>query len=90
MTRKFNPKIADEGRKIIGKFLRDRREELGWSQQQLAECAGVKRLTIIHVEAGKPSETNTLLAILGCMRGKIFIEWQDINSVAGMEPMGKN
>lgn len=37
----------------VGTRIRARREELGLSQERLAEAAGVHRVTIINVEAGE-------------------------------------
>lgn len=33
--------------------LRERRQEVGWSQARLAELAGVTRLTVISIEKGR-------------------------------------
>jgi len=41
--------------KELGALVRSRRKELGWSQQRLADESGVKRLWIVHFEAGKPT-----------------------------------
>jgi HTH-type transcriptional regulator/antitoxin HipB len=38
----------------IGALIRQRRHELGIDQRSLAERAGVSRLWIIEIEAGKP------------------------------------
>lgn len=37
----------------VGTRVRARREELGLSQERLAEAAGVHRVTIVNVEAGE-------------------------------------
>ena len=39
----------------VGAAARDRRERLGWSQQALAERAGVTREWVVRFEGGKPS-----------------------------------
>jgi transcriptional regulator with XRE-family HTH domain len=79
--KKFNPKVADKARQLIGQFIKERRDELGWSQQKLADMADIRKATLIDVEAGRTYNMNTLLAILGCLRGKLNIEWQDIDSM---------
>ena len=90
MERKFNPAVADTARKLIGDFVKDRRSEVGYTQQQLAEMAGISRLTLIDLEAGKNYEVNTLIAVLGCLRGELKIEWRDIDSVPHFGKPGKN
>lgn len=37
----------------LGQFVRSRRKELGWSQQELARAAGVSRSWIVEFESGK-------------------------------------
>jgi len=39
----------------IGRFVRERRKARGWSQQDLADAAGVGRRLVVEIEAGKPS-----------------------------------
>jgi HTH-type transcriptional regulator/antitoxin HipB len=38
----------------LGSLIRDRRRELGWNQQALADRAGVGRQWLVEVERGKP------------------------------------
>lgn len=47
-----NEKVLLEARKIIAGFLRNRRLELGMSQQELADKCGMARETISRMEAG--------------------------------------
>ncbi len=42
-----------EARKLIAGFLKEKRIELGISQEELANLCEVKRLTIIRIESGK-------------------------------------
>lgn len=88
--RKFNPKIADIARNLIGDLIKDRRKELNMTQEDLAQMANIRRATLIDVEAGKPYEFNTLIAILGCLRGEVQIIWHDIESVPGYSKPSKN
>lgn len=39
----------------IGRFVRERRKARGWSQQELADAAGVGRRLVVEIEAGKPT-----------------------------------
>lgn len=79
--KKFNPLVADAARKIIADFIKQRRKELGWSQGKLSEMADIRKATLVDVEAGRPYNFNTLLAILGCLRGELQIIWKDIESI---------
>lgn len=79
--KKFNPKVADTARKLIADYIKERRKEVGYTQEQLAEMAGIRKATLVDVEAGKPYNFNTLLAILGCLRGELQIIWKDIDSL---------
>lgn len=49
----MNEKVLDEARKIIAGFLKKRREELGLSEDQLADRTGFKATTIASIENGK-------------------------------------
>ena len=46
----MNEKTLNEARKIIAGFLKQRREELGYSQEYVAEKTGLGRRTIIRAE----------------------------------------
>ena len=49
----------------LGADIRQHCRELDWSQQELAECAGVSRQWIVAVEAGKSgAEIGLLLNVL--------------------------
>lgn len=49
----MDKKVITEAGKLISGFLKNRREELGLTQEELAELCGVKRLTIIRIETNK-------------------------------------
>lgn len=88
--KEFNPKAADTARKIIADFMKERRKEVGYTQVQLAEMAGIRKATLVEVEAGRAYNFNTLLAILGCLRGEIQIIWKDIDSLPHYGNPSKN
>lgn len=88
--KKFNPKVADKARQLIGDFIKERREYVGYTQEELSKMAGIRKATLIDVEKGRPCSLNTLLAILGCLRGKLNIEWQDIDSIPHFGTPSKN
>lgn len=48
----MNEKVLHEARNMIAGFLKSRREELGLSQAELAERAGMARATINRMEQG--------------------------------------
>lgn len=88
--RKFNSSIADTARKLIGDYIRERRKEVGYSQEQLASMAQIRKATLIDVEAGRSYNFNTLLAIIGCLRGELQIMWKDIDSLPHFGKPSKN
>lgn len=49
----MNEKALNEARNLIAGFLKDRRLELGLSQQDLADKTGMARETINRMEAGR-------------------------------------
>lgn len=40
-------------RKVDGGKVRERREEAWWTQQELADAAGVTRTTVVEIESGR-------------------------------------
>ena len=89
--RKFNPEIADKAREVMGQFFRERRVELGMTQGDLCRCAGLTQPQLSRFEEGNQNLTiNSLLALAGCLRLKIFFETADPNTVAGFEPLNEN
>ncbi len=86
-----NPDLRDIARGLIGNFIRERRTQLGWSQEKLSDLANIRRVTVTDVEAGRNYNMNTLLAILGAMRGHVVqIEWKDIESIPHFGTPEKN
>ena len=48
----------------IGRFLKEARKELGYSQKRVADAAGISRLRYHDIEAGRSSaRTTTLISI---------------------------
>ena len=47
-----------------GEMVRERREELGWTQTRLAEAAGTGQALVSRVESGRVNPTVELLARL--------------------------
>ena len=90
--KRFRPFIADEARILIGKFFKDRREEMKLSARELAEMAGTTHSQISNFENGKANITiNTLLALCGCLRIKPFFETSDLDDVpSGLGKPSKN
>lgn len=49
----INNKVLDEAGNYIAGFIRSRREELGMTQQELADKCGIGLRTVIRLESGK-------------------------------------
>ena len=90
MDQRFNPKVADKARQLIGEYIKERRKERGWSLQHLADQAGVRKQTLFDMEGGRNYEINTLIAVVGCLRGELQIIWKDPESVPGFQAPSKN
>ena len=90
-TKKFNPEIATISRKLIGEAFRNRREELGMLQIQLAECTGLTQRAISSFESGNQNITlNSLIALGGCLRMEIQFHTKDPDSVPGFDKPSDN
>ena len=88
---KFNYKVADKARQLIGDFVSMRRKELGWTQQDLADMIQRPRQRVAEVEGGRFQHIDTLIACIGCLRGELQIIWKDPdNDVPGFGEVGKN
>ena len=61
--------------KSIGKSIRARRLHMNLTQGNLAKKSGVRRGTIIDIEAGRPSNIATLQKIAEQLKGDILIVW---------------
>lgn len=64
--------------KNIGKRIRERRLELGWTQIKLAKLSGYSRIYILKVENGQvPSPgIKALEKIIGCLGMKMEDLWK--------------
>lgn len=49
----MDQKVLQEARSVISGFLKNRREELNLTQQQLADCSGIGIATIKRFESGR-------------------------------------
>jgi HTH-type transcriptional regulator/antitoxin HipB len=57
-----------------GEIVRERREELGWSQTRLAEAAGTRQPVISRIESGRMNPTVDMLARLAdAMDGELTL-----------------
>lgn len=66
MKGNINPEYAFEVRKLYGSWLKQMREEKGYTQDELAEKMGMTRTTISKIEDGKWNygiDTLTLFAV---------------------------
>ncbi|HEY1201690.1 MAG TPA: helix-turn-helix transcriptional regulator [Niastella sp.] len=89
--RKFNYKVADKARQLIGEWVAVRRKELGWSQETLAKMIDRPRQRVQEVETGRFQHIDTLIACIGCLRGELQIIWKDPdNDAPGFGPVEKN
>lgn len=53
----------------IAKLIRDRRRDLGMSQDELAKRVGVSRLSIINIESGRSNaRVSTIVGILNVLK----------------------
>ena len=88
---KFNYQIADEALVVIGKFIADRRKELGYTQQELAVKAGSLRHSISNFEAGNQNiAIKTFIAILGSLDLHIDFKPVDPDNLVGFASINKN
>jgi len=75
MEKEFNPKMIGIARELVGTHVRDRRVQLGWQQQRLADIAHLRKDEVNNVELGREYDINTLLIILGAMYGDLRLVW---------------
>ena len=58
----------------LGALIKDERIKRGWSQSELAEIAGMTYQTIIRLEKGRHTTSESLFAVLGALKLKMTIE----------------
>lgn len=64
--------ILNEKRKVMGERIRDLRCAQGWTQEQLAEIAGITTANLRSVEAGKYATTlDVLNKIAGALNAEL-------------------
>ena len=89
--RKFNPQIADKFRELTGQFFKERRLELGMTQGDLCQCAGMTQPQLSRFEEGKQNITiNNLAALAGCLRMEIQYITKDPKSLPGFPDNSRN
>lgn len=89
--RKFNYKVADKARELIGEWVAMRRKELQLTQEDLAAIIQRPRQRVQEVETGKFQHIDTLIACIGALRGELQIVWKDPdNDVPGFGSVEKN
>ncbi len=67
-----------EDRKMIAAFLKDRREELNMSCEEVAEKTGLSRSTVWRIESGRFSPSlDIFLSITQALNCYFFIESKD-------------
>lgn len=58
----------------LGDEIRKARLERGWSQQQLAEAAGLSRPTVARVEGGEDVSTATLEKVAATLGMRVILD----------------
>lgn len=88
---KFNPEVAKVALELTGKFFRDRRKELGLTQAEVADCAGIRKHYLGAFENGKQNISfNVLMSLCGCLRLEIQYITKESNSIPGFPNQSKN
>lgn len=87
---RYNPKISDIARGKMAEFVRQRRKEMGITQEDLSAMAGIRKATLVDLEKGKNFTVNTFLAVLGCLRGELQIIWKEPDDMPGFGKPNKN
>ena len=66
---------TQEKREALGKIIKEQREALGWSVEQIAQMAEIKPVTVEKIEAGAFNVTFDIIArvadVLSCEVGLI-------------------
>lgn len=64
------PMSTQEKREALGKIIKEQREALGWSVEQIAQMAEIKPVTVEKIEAGAFNVTFDIIArvaeVLSC------------------------
>lgn len=89
--KKFNPEVAKVALKLTGEFFRNRRKELGMTQSELADCAGIRQHYLSAFENGEQNISfNVLMALGGCLRLEVQYITKDPKSVPGFPSQNEN
>ena len=82
--RKFNPQVMGAFCEVVAVAVNARLEELGMTIEELAERSQLPIATVIRIAEGKADySVQEFVAVFGSLRGRIFFEFADIDSVAG-------
>lgn len=76
-----NPAKKSHHRHLLGLAMRKRRQELGWSQERLAEVADVHRNFVGHIERG---EQNVSIDSLVRFSAALKVKLADLFADAGL------
>jgi transcriptional regulator with XRE-family HTH domain len=83
--------MSDEQMKLDPARLKQLRESRGWTQEQLAEIAGLNARTVQRIEAGGNASAETGMALasaLDCPLPELSGQWAAPASQAGPPPPG--
>ncbi len=69
----------------LGNSIRERRRELGLTQEQLAEKVGVRQRTISDVESAGAARIDTLLRMLGALELELLVRPRTKGSAGDIE-----
>lgn len=62
------PKLHNIDRSLVGKRVRSRRKQFGWSIETLAKAAGIAKYTLVRIENGSHGTSRTLNKIRAALR----------------------
>lgn len=85
----MNEKVLLEARNLISGFLKNRREELGITQQQLADMSGMGIATIKRFESGK-FWLNLKQYLILCHHLKCYPFVEEVESTKELATMMRN
>lgn len=85
----FDTVIADWNR--LGSLVRQTRIELGWSQGELADRAGVSRAWVARLESGhRRAELEQILRLLAALDVRLLAQTGDSRGTAGEDDAGQH
>ena len=88
---KYNYQLSDIALEIIGKYVAERRKELGYTQTEIAEKVGTIQNHISNFEKGKQNlSIKTFIAILGVLDLHLEFSYKDSDNLTGFPGVSKN